>query len=222
MPIPRSDPTRRLPPGARRSAILALLQDSAGPVDAGRLATALGLHPNTVRAHLAVLVRAGAAARVAGTPGGRGRPRDLYRATEATPGPHEALATALAERLAAIAPEPAAEAVRAGREWADRLLPDRGTVGLDVLVDVLDDIGFAPELVGDDVHLHACPFRHAAVEHPEVVCSAHLGLIQRTMERCAPGRSATLRPFVEPTRCVAHVGPAPVDQAVGTAPPGPQ
>lgn len=218
MPIPRSEPTRRLPSGRRREAILALLEDADRPLGVDELAGALGLHPNTVRAHLAVLVRTGAARRTAGAPGGRGRPRDLYAAAGVAPDGYAALADVLAARLAAVAPDVAAEAVAAGRAWADRLAAadaaDAAPEGpeddpLGAVVGVLEHLGFAPAVVGDEVRLHACPFRRLAAERPDVVCNAHLGLLQRTLERTAPGvRATAIHPFVAPTLCVARIAGA--------------
>lgn len=209
MPIPRSEPTRRLPAGRRREAILALLERADGPLGVDELAAALDLHPNTVRAHLGVLVRTGRATRTTGRGGGRGRPRELYAAADTAPDGYAALADVLADRLAALAPDVTAEAVAAGRAWADRVpAPDTATGDdpLDGVVEVLDRLGFAPEVAGDRVLLHACPYRRLAAARPDVVCNAHLGLLQRTLERTSPGLRATaIRPFVEPTLCVAEV-----------------
>lgn len=211
MPIPRSEPTRRLPAGRRRAAILALLEDADAPLGVDDLARALDLHPNTVRAHLAVLVRTGAASRSTQPSGGRGRPREVYTATPVAPDGPAALAEVLADRLAQLAPDVTAESVAAGRAWADRFPaadagahPEAGRLG--AVVEVLDRLGFAPEVAGDEVLLHACPFRGLAAAHPEVVCNAHLGLVQGILERSAPDvRATAIRPFVTPTLCVAEV-----------------
>ncbi len=222
MPIPRTDPTRRLPPGDRRAALLGLLRTAGRPLGVGELAAAVGLHPNTVRAHLAVLVRSGSVTRSSVPAGRRGRPPELYVATPA-PEPDSVtgaagLAAVLAERLAEMAPDVRTESVRAGRAWADRLHEGADTgrrpdgPAARPLLAVLDRLGFAPEVAGDDVLLRACPFREVAAEHPEVVCSVHLGLVERILERTAPGVGASLRPFVEPALCVVglRAGTAPV------------
>lgn len=211
MPIPRSEPTRRLPAGRRRAAILALLEDAGGPLGVDELATALEVHPNTVRAHLGVLVRVGAATRSTLPSGGRGRPREVFTAAPLAPDGPAALAEVLADRLARLAPDVTAEAVAAGRTWADRFPeahadtgPDAGR--LDPVVEVLDRLGFEPEVADDAVLLRACPFRTVAEAHPDVVCNTHLGLIQRLLERSTPGvRASTIRPFVTPTLCIAEI-----------------
>ncbi|MBC7290189.1 MAG: helix-turn-helix domain-containing protein [Actinotalea sp.] len=120
MPIPRSAPAVRLPPGARRAALLQALGTTGGPTTVAALAELSGLHPNTVRAHLDVLVREGRATRRTEERVSRGRPRELYEATGA-PDPaaaYAALALLLAEQLAQAAADPAAEGERMGRRWA--------------------------------------------------------------------------------------------------------
>jgi predicted ArsR family transcriptional regulator len=78
------------------------------------------------------------------------------------------------------------------------------------LVRVLDEIGFAPEAVTSgrkrQVLLHHCPFREAAEQHREVVCSVHLGLMRGLLEESgAPLQAERLDPFVEPSLCVTHL-----------------
>jgi predicted ArsR family transcriptional regulator len=120
VPIPRSAPVHRLPPGARRAGLLAALEAVAGPATVADLAATTGLHPNTVRAHLDVLVREGRVTRRTEQRTTRGRPRELYEVTGA-PDPSQAyasLALLLAEQLAAATSDPAAEGERMGRRWA--------------------------------------------------------------------------------------------------------
>lgn len=217
MPIPRSAPSHRLPPGARRAALLAALEDVAGPTTVGDLAAASGLHANTVRAHLEVLVREGRATRRTEQRATRGRPRELYEATGA-PDPaqaYAALALLLAEQLAAATTDLAGEGERMGRRWAAhddvaaRSAPEASppTVdGVTQVVHVLRRAGFAPELSEDGTRLllHSCPFREVAAAQPTVVCQAHLGLIRATLERSgSPVVASTIQPFVAPDLCVA-------------------
>ncbi|MEO6887001.1 MAG: ArsR family transcriptional regulator, partial [Jatrophihabitantaceae bacterium] len=78
------------------------------------------------------------------------------------------------------------------------------------LVRTLDEIGFEPEAVTvmdeRQILLHQCPFREAAVEHGEVICSVHLGLMQGLLtEIDAPFQAERLDAFVEPSLCVTHL-----------------
>lgn len=239
MPISSVSGGARPPVGARRAALLARLRATGEPATVGALAEAVGLHPNTVRAHLDLLVRSGHVERSTEVRATRGRPRELYRAVDA-PGEEEGyalLAAVLAAQLEAVAVDPAAEGVLAGRRWSAREAqvrptPDAG-VGAGVPPDaaptgrpadqdgpgqepavgrvlaVLARSGFAPELTPDGrrILLHECPFRDVARAHSAIVCSAHLGLIQGTLDRAGADVTATrLVPFVEPRLCVAELG----------------
>lgn len=52
-------------------------------------------------------------------------------------------------------------------------------------------LGFDPELrVGGghtELLLHACPFEAVVTDHPDVVCSLHLGLLEGALESLGPG-----------------------------------
>ncbi|MBX9246740.1 hypothetical protein ICW40_18275, partial [Actinotalea ferrariae] len=68
--------------------------------------------------------------------------------------------------------------------------------------------GFAPELSADGsrIDLHHCPFLEVAREHPDVVCGAHLGLIQGELARLgSPATATRLVPFERPGVCSAHL-----------------
>jgi iodotyrosine deiodinase len=63
-----------------RLRIVSLLRDEARPVDVREIATAVALHPNTVRDHLSVLLEAGLVTTHAEKRVRAGRPRVLYEA----------------------------------------------------------------------------------------------------------------------------------------------
>jgi predicted ArsR family transcriptional regulator len=212
--------------GRSRTRVLDELQAAGSSVGVADLARRVGLHPNTVRFHLDALAEAGLAARTVEPAARAGRPRVLYSATPDSAGAgrrsYRLLAEILAGHLAAHARRPAGTAVEAGREWG-RSLARRPAPFQDVaaanaigqLVDVLDDIGFLPELVtgGDDggtqIRLRHCPFREIAAAHREVVCSVHLGLMQGLLaDLHAPVTAARIRPFVTPSSCTVVLDPA--------------
>ncbi len=223
MPVARTSATRR-PPGERRAELLRLLEEHEGDgLAIAELAPLCGLHPNTVRAHLEVLVDEGRAQRRPDPRHVPGRPRELYRATGSAPESrnYELLARMLAGELAALSPDPAAVAVAAGRRWSRRESgdevpasgpdPEDRQTALAPVMRMLRSSGFAPELSADGsaIELHHCPFRELAIERSEIVCGAHLGLIQGTLERIgAPFAATRIVPFVEPGRCLAELGPA--------------
>ncbi|KGM10770.1 helix-turn-helix domain-containing protein, partial [Cellulomonas carbonis] len=116
MPIPRTpsgatapSSRSRLPVGARRAALLEHLRTTGQPTTVGDLAQAVGLHANTVRAHLDLLVRDGHVERSTEVRATRGRPRELYRALPATADDegYALLAAVLAAQLEAVAGDPA-------------------------------------------------------------------------------------------------------------------
>lgn len=199
----------------------------------------VGLHQNTTRGHLDVLVEAGYAVRRTEAPHGPGRPRIVYEATSAPEdgSNYKLIAEVLAEYVAATAAEPSQAAAEAGRAWVGRPTSpgastssgtaaspgtsssstegpaeptkpaDRETV-LAGLVRLLADGGFQPEVVadGDEIHLHHCPFVELAAAHPDVVCGAHLGIIEASLERLgAPASGTRLLPFVQPNLCVTRL-----------------
>lgn len=231
--------------GASRAAVLDVLRSSEAPLGVAELADAVGLHANTVRAHLDTLLEAGYVVRRTEPPRGPGRPRVVFEATAAPEDGrnYRMLAELLARYLVATTDRPGEAAVAAGRQFA--VTGTRGTLAgggpdgeahfgagparshVDVgdlsaeeavrrLVRLLADAGFAPEASADgtQISLHHCPFRELAETQRDVVCGAHLGLIQGALEDLgAPVEATRLLPFVEPDLCVTTLAPLPAHDA---------
>jgi predicted ArsR family transcriptional regulator len=225
--------------GASRAAVLDLLRRSEHPLGVAEVAEAVGLHANTVRTHLDLLVETGYAARDTEAPRGPGRPRVVYRATATNDDGrnYRLLAELLARYLVATNEHPGEAAIAAGRHWAKNVplrLPDgwggddltgegasgangssgegaraaRGADGMARVLHMLADAGFAPEMGedGSSIYLHSCPFRELAQSQRDVVCGAHLGIIQGALaEVDAHVQAPALLPFVEPDLCVASL-----------------
>jgi predicted ArsR family transcriptional regulator len=222
--VPRTDRPEAVL-GASRSSVLEALQAAGGPLGVDQVATTVRLHPNTVRFHLDGLVEQGLVDRNVEARDTPGRPRALYSARrDGAPAGHRSyrlLAQILSSYLAGASRHPEEAALRAGEEWgrylAERPAPFQrvdAAAATAQLVETLDDIGFAPESVTvgrkRQVLLHHCPFREAAQEHREVVCSVHLGLMRGLLaELDAPIDAQRLDPFVEPSLCVTHLGTRP-------------
>lgn len=207
--------------GASRARTLEVLHDAGRPVGVQEIAGLVGLHVNTARFHLDGLVGAGLAVRTKESRREPGRPRVVY---SAEPGGRQVgqrsyrlLSEILISFLAAAVAVPADAAIDAGRAWG-RYLVDRPApfqrVDADEafarLTDILAEIGFDPEPTGTgkkrQIRLHHCPFREVAKEHPEVVCSIHLGLMQGALtEMNAPLTTDRLEPFLEPALCLGHL-----------------
>ncbi|MGV8977794.1 MAG: helix-turn-helix transcriptional regulator [Cellulomonas sp.] len=248
--------------GVSRVAILQVLRRGPDAQDVQAIAAQVGLHTNTVRTHLDQLVEAGL---VEGSNEVRtrpGRPRALFRASATSPAAevdsYKLLAGILADTIGARAidsgppsagvPAPLTAATEAGRRWGRTVARSTGSGsdpvdaehGLERIVALLDDVGFAPrvspsagagpsvlrggagevdgaEVGGIVVELHRCPFREVAVEHPDVVCGVHLGLMQGALEQMgASVTSIRLDAFVAPSLCLAHISQVGTPLAIGT------
>lgn len=194
-------------------------------LDAAALAERLVLHINTVRAHLNVLHEAGLVDAVAEQRVRPGRPRLLYRVTDAAPQAaaerddgYRFLATILASFLRATVPDTSAAAQQAGEAWGGFVVDKPAPFtrvgpgeGIDRLVDMLADLGFAPELDRADpqrprVVLRRCPFLDVARDHQDVVCAVHLGLMRGALDELDVDVVAQdLIPWATPDTCVAHL-----------------
>lgn len=179
------------------------------------LATAVELHPNTAREHLDQLVRVGVVRRETAPAAGRGRPSLRYsaapQASDERSAPYRSLAAVLAAELAERDDAPDA-AMTAGERWgrtAARAAADASDHPVEVLIGLLDEIGFEPERrANGQIRLRPCPFGSLARERGEVVCNVHLGLMRGALrELDAPVDAVSLLPFVEPNLCLAHIGP---------------
>ena len=205
-----------------RMQLVTVLRATGGGLDVRDLAEEAGLHVNTVRAHLNVLAEAGL---VESEPEERdrpGRPRHVYHATPTADdalggGSYRFLAEVLAGYLASAVEDPKRASEQAGEAWGHYMVegpePFRRVApedGVDRLMELLAELGFAPELEPDAadprVLLRRCPFLDVAKEHQDVVCSVHLGLMRGALAELEVDVEATeLLPFVEPSVCVTHL-----------------
>lgn len=209
---------------SRRREVLRVLRTSPEPLSIAAIADVIGVHPNTVRFHLDSLVGDGQVELVELGRKGPGRPPLMFRAVRQMDRGGTRHYRLLAEVLAtAFAGErdAAAKALAAGRAWGRKLDASLQTVpskptgadeAIDHLVNMLDELGFAPERRVIDgkqqVGLRHCPFLELAENRTTVVCPVHLGLMQGAMETWgAPVTVERLEAFVEPDLCLAHLKP---------------
>jgi predicted ArsR family transcriptional regulator len=231
MPDPRA---HRVLASVSRVAVLEVLRRAGRPLGVQDLADTMGLHANTVRKHLDLLLEFGHVTRLRDESGRPGRPRQVYAL--ATPpqavGPEQRNYRLLASILTSYlrgGDDPQAAALEAGRRFGAELVepPPGGpsTAGdtkpdtpatLDRVIRMLDAIGFQPQLTADRsaIRLHHCPFHELAEDQPDIVCRIHLGLIQGALQQLgAPAEAMRLIPFVTPRLCVVEVGPPPPQPA---------
>jgi predicted ArsR family transcriptional regulator len=209
-----------------RRKILDLLR--AGPggdatcLDALALAEATGLHVTTIRFHLGVLRRAGLVVSKTQPPRTTGRPRLGFTAAAdalAWSGrePYLTLAALLAGWFDTMPAASPSRAEQIGVGWSKDLLarqPRRGSTGetARTVVAIFADLGFAPRHLRDGdghrIELRACPFLAVALEHPDVVCALHRGLLRGVVEAVgAAGTRSDLDSLVEPDLCIARLEP---------------
>jgi len=199
-----------------RRQLLDVLRAAEHQLDIPALADATGLHPNTVRFHLDILVQAGFVEERRQQRGTRGRPRMVYGPVTSVRSDdgYQLLAEMLVSHLDQTAQSNDAEA--AGRAWARRIRPATPaghgdlTTATRTVVALFTEMGFDPATTvhrrGNRIDLRACPFRALAARHRAVVCGLHLGLLQETVEQASAGTvSAELSPFARPDLCIADL-----------------
>ncbi|MDZ7577008.1 MAG: hypothetical protein U0904_02350 [Candidatus Nanopelagicales bacterium] len=163
-----------------RERVLSLVRSSPGPVSVNELRAATGLHANTIREHLDVLLESDTIRRELGPTAGRGRPPWLYSAG-ATETRLEALADALTRRLAAADGQQAAD--KAAERWADVVKPVAAATYPDSAVtataEVLNMLGFraSANAVGDRIYITRCPHAHLVARQPDI-CDIHASLVR--------------------------------------------
>ncbi len=213
-----TDPPPEFPSGARRTDVLALLRQADRPLSVAEVANAMDVHVNTARFHLDGLVDEGLAERTSEPRDTRGRPRILYTSEGAAPGPrsYELLAEMLTGLVSTLE-EAGSATVELGKMWGRHLIerpaPSERLESREAVVrleSLLEKVGFQPEAgpSGEDVEirLHHCPFREVAEKHTDIVCAIHLGLMQGALDQLgAPIAATSLKPFVTPQMCVAHL-----------------
>jgi predicted ArsR family transcriptional regulator len=194
------------------AAVLTALRAAKEPLSLLGLSAETGLHPNTLRDHLEVLVAAGLARRRRAQPQGRGRPAWLYSAGGRGAGSavteYAGLVGVLAELVSRTSDRPWDAAVDVGAGWGRRLAEDRdrSEAPHQVVVELLEDLRFSPEAAGAQVRLTRCPLLDAARAHPDVVCGVHLGIVRGVLEHLGADSGGTaLVPFAEPGACLLTV-----------------
>lgn len=205
-----------------RGRVLQTIQASPSGCDVQFIAEHTGLHANTVRFHLERLEADDLVRRQVGHGSGSGRPPLLYTAAAVPNAGNEhrefgQLAKVLAQLVATTNRDPVGPSIDAGRAWGLELAAVSPAApsqeeAVSALVEILNQIGFAPEVSheGEDTVLlqRHCPFLEAAQTHQDVVCSIHLGLMRGLLEGMdAPAAVESLIPFAGPNGCRAPLVP---------------
>lgn len=207
-----------------RTRVQAIVTGSPSPVTVEEIAERTGLHANTIRGHLDVLLASGAIERVPAGPQGRGRPRWLYQPAAPTASPFHFLAEALTAQLARTQDPSLAD--DAAERWTQALptlpvaeSPDEAVAEA---TSALNRLGFIAEIgpIGDTIAVSSCPYADLVDDNP-VICDIHTALVVRLLDQT--GQPVTLeamdvfprrgvcvarlnRPDLEPVRTI-EVGP---------------
>ncbi|QQY15866.1 type IV toxin-antitoxin system AbiEi family antitoxin domain-containing protein [Cutibacterium avidum] len=166
------------------------LQKRGGSATSAEVAADLGIHPSTARFHLDRLVEQGRVETTRQHRATRGRPHTVFTlVSDEGPRAYRLLAQMLVDEVAS-SDDPTATATRIGQRWGRHRPGD--------LAAVLDEMGFSPAPEEEGIVLRHCPFLDLAVDHPQVVCALHCGVVEGVT-----GKAATIdaNPGV---RCVVH------------------
>lgn len=181
-----------------RARLFSLLRESGEPQGTAELAELAGMHPNGIRNHLERLWRAGLVERSRSASRRRGRPRDEWVVTPAGIQAERELAGGngeegrLAGWLARAFPAGAShrQRIESVGEEAGLATPVQPGTAEDSFLEVLDRLGFDPvaEDAGDGFRcrLGRCPYREAARENREAVCTLHRGLTRGLLRQIDP------------------------------------
>lgn len=183
-----------------RARLFSLLGELKRPASTEELARELGLHPNGVRVHLQRLHEENLVTR-AQAPRPRGRPRDEWSvAPDARPGGDPPLANASLSRWLAQAiparPSRLRDVESAGRQVGRDLAPTDSAPPQAAMHSALSALGFQPQSETNDgvlaCTLGNCPYRDAARESQEVVCTLHRGITRGLLDVIDPGAKLTV------------------------------
>jgi predicted ArsR family transcriptional regulator len=192
-----------------RGRVLSAIELAASPLTVEEIAERTGLHPNTVRGHLDVLLASKSISREAADSTGRGRPRWLYHAATPQASPFQALAEALTAQLRHVDDPGLSD--RAAEQWA-RALPDLLKAGspdeaVAETTEALNRLGFSAVTnpVGDAIAITQCPYAGIVEDNP-VICDIHTALIARLLKQTGqPVTVATVDVWARPGICVSHL-----------------
>jgi predicted ArsR family transcriptional regulator len=208
-------------PHSGRQAVLDAVRESDLPVSVAEAAGRVGLHVNTVRSHLALLVHLGRVTREVEHRATRGRPRILYQEVADGSGgedPNQTLAQTLANALSLISRVDQQRTADDAGMLCAKALVDEGRLvptesaeeAIGQVARLFSDLGFdaTTEPLGDRLYLSACPYSAVRDTFPEV-CGLHIGLIRGSLAMVGAGVVVDRFDIdARPNLCVAHLSRA--------------
>lgn len=195
--------------GDSRRRIQQAIEGADEPLTVEDVVGLTGLHANTVRGHLDVLLAGHHISRVPAHAQGRGRPRWLYRASAPKTSAFQYLAEALTAQLTHSSDPEMAEVAAA--RWAEALpdLPvaDTPDMAVDEATEALSRLGFIASRnpVGDAISVSSCPYAELVADNP-VICDIHASLVSRLLKQTGqPVTIESMDVWVRPGMCVARL-----------------
>ena len=192
-----------------RARIQQVVETATEPMTVEMIVEATGLHANTVRGHLDVLLAGDVISREPAESPGRGRPRWLYRAASPKSSPFQFLAQALTVQLARADSVEFAEGAAA--RWA-QALPDLPVAfspdeAVAETTEALNRLGFnaIASPVGDAISVTGCPYADLVDDNP-VICDIHTALVVRLLDQTEqPVKLESMDIWARRGMCVARL-----------------
>jgi len=194
---------------ARRDVIKSALANAAAPMTVDAICELTGLHANSVRRDLEVLIAGESVSREAADTRRRGRPSWLYRLAEPAASPFQALAEALSAELS-HGSDPSMVA-RTAERWTHSLPAlspsDSPDEAVGEVSEALNRLGFvaSESELGDSISVTSCQYITLVNENP-AICEIHFALVERLLQQTGqPVTAQSLDVSVRPGVCVVHL-----------------
>ena len=198
-----------------RQQVRKAIEMAANPIAISEISEAIGLHENTIRGHLNILLTLGDIERTQLSATQRGRPKWLYTKSSRPQAMASHLLNALTIRLSEVGEPGLVE--EAAASWAAMLPSTQPAKNIDDAVAnlsaSLDGLGFTTKLssLGDAVAVSNCPYELLVGESP-IICDIHTALASKILHDSGqPVSIASMEVFATKGVCIARLNRADQD-----------
>ncbi|CAB4342445.1 unannotated protein [freshwater metagenome] len=195
-----------------RQQVRKAIEMAANPISISEISSSIGLHENTIRGHLNVLLALGDIERSQLSATQRGRPKWLYTKSSRPQAMANHLLNALTVRLSEVGEHELVE--EAAASWAAMLPSTQPAKNIDDavanLATSLEGLGFTTELssLGDAVAVSKCPYELLVGESP-IICDIHTALASKILHDSGqPVSIASMEVFATKGVCIARLNRA--------------
>jgi predicted ArsR family transcriptional regulator len=165
----------------------------AGPSTLEQIVAGAGVHRNTVRHHVAALLKSGVIEPAEPDRPDRGRPRNRFRLRGSWTLPStdfRGLAEVLAQLVRVLEPSPAAIR-KIGHAWGRYFRGRPGERSLEKdLPPVLERLGFMAQVDGKEIRVSGCPCPLVVPENPAIVCKLMTAVVEGYLQSDVAASSA--------------------------------